>query len=339
MDAGQDREVTRLMPVFPFPALVADIGGTNARFACLEAPDAPLSSPVRLATAEAVSFAAAVRLATDRGGFPVPRSLLVGAAGPVRDRAVRLTNAAWTINGPALARDLGLAQGILFNDFETLSLALPALRPADWRAIGPDRAATSGTLAVIGPGTGLGVGALVDAGGRWLPLSSEGGHVALAARDEAEAALWARLAPDGHRLVAERLLAGPGLARLHAALAGRDCDPATVSTLALSGADHEARMAVRRWLDALAHFSRDMALTFLATGGVYLAGGILPQMCDLIDGDAFRASFETHPTHQAVLETIPIRLIVAAEPALAGLSAFAGAPDRYHVDLERRLWR
>lgn len=327
---------------FPFPVLVADIGGTNARFACLVAPGAPLSAPVRLATAEASTFAGAVELALAKGRFDRPRSLLVGAAGPVQGRSVRLTNADWQIDGPALANELGLAQGMLFNDFETLSLALPALAPGDWRPVGSDRAAAAaGTRAVIGPGTGLGVGALLDAGGQWLPLSSEGGHVALAACDGQDSLLWDRIAPAGQgQIVAERLLAGPGLARLHAALPGArtDIGPAEVTALALAGSDPRATQAVRLWLDYLARFSRDMALAFLATGGVYLAGGILPRLARLIDGPAFRAAFEAHPTHRALLESIPVRLIVADEPALIGLAAFATAPDRYGVDRAARLW-
>lgn len=320
----------------PFPVLVADIGGTNARFALKLAAGAPLSAPVRLGTAGFATPEAAVEAALATGGFPRPRSLLIGAAGPVKDRTVHLTNANWQLDGPRLARSLGLDQGLLFNDFETLALALPVLGSAEVMTIGTGRG-DGGTRLVVGPGTGLGVGALAPAGTAWLPLSSEGGHTGLAPRGRDERVLFDRLTEAGVPLQGEHLLAGPALTRIHAALTGATAAPETITTGA--GDDAAARTTIMVWLDLLARFCGNMALTFLATGGVYLAGGILPRVAGLIDPARFRARFEDNSVHAALLGTIPVHLITAPEPALTGLGALADNPERYLLDYKARFWR
>ena len=327
--------------MFPFPALLCDIGGTNARFWLLPSRTAPASPMVRLNTSEHDNFAAAFETALARGGFPRPRSLLVGAAGPVRNRTAVLTNAAWHIDGPALADALDLDQGILFNDFETLALALPALSSSELFPIG-DVAAKEGLRLIVGPGTGLGVGALALVGGRFLPLSSEGGHIGFAPESEEERRIWDRLDLPGSRIQAEMLLAGPGLSRLYSALdaapvqaiSGRE-----ISERALHGLETRAQRAIQLWIRLLARFSGDMALTFMASGGVYLAGGILPQIRQLIDARAFRRQFRHNEAHGQYLRAVPVHLICSAEPAMSGLAALARAPELYLVDYQDRLWR
>ncbi len=336
------------MPRFPFPVLLSDVGGTNARFACIPAPGAPMSDVVRLPTAGFHNFSAAAQAAITQARFPQPMSMLVGAAGPVKDRAVTLTNAAWVIDGPEIARDLGLMQGILLNDFETLSIALPALPDNDLIPIGAGTP-VGNTRIVIGPGTGLGVGALIDAGGRYLPVSSEGGHIGIGAESREELAFLEALDIAPRRIQAEMLLAGPGLPGLYRAeshlaashLAGRPAtalDPAGVASAALDGSDPAAKAAIQRMLALLARFSGDMALTFLATGGVYLAGGILPRISNLIEASVFRACFERNERMGNLLARIPVWLIRAEEPAFAGLSALARDPARYLMNYDERCW-
>lgn len=331
------------MTTFPFPALLADIGGTNARFALIGRPEDPACAPVRLPTASHARFEDAARAAISQAGWPKPRTLLVGAAGAVRGRAADLTNARWSLRHDAILSELGLEQGILLNDFEVLSLALPHFAATDVVPIG---AGTSGPGArlVVGPGTGLGVGALVSVGGRQMPLSSEGGHVGLPPETAVEVAVLERLRLGNQRFQAEMLLAGPGLPALYRAVAAEHGwaspanDAATILARALAGEDEAARAAIAMQLGMLARFCGDMALTFMARGGVFLAGGILPRLQALIDPAAFRARFARNQTHVALLESIPISLIVAEEPAFVGLAALARRPEGYWLDYDARLW-
>ncbi|HRK23529.1 MAG TPA: glucokinase [Beijerinckiaceae bacterium] len=323
-----------------FPALLADIGGTNVRFAMLARANAPLSDCLRFETGGVPDCAAAVQMACRKAGWPMPASLLLGAAGAISGRSVRLTNAAWVIDGPALAQRLGLRQGLLLNDFETLALALPALASDDLMPIGAGLSG-HGTRLIVGPGTGLGVGALIRAGQTLMPVSSEGGHAALAAGSPAEHRLFARLAADGRSLSAESLLAGPALTRLRLAFdpacppdAAR---PPAIVEAALEG-DPACRQVIDLWLTLLARFCAGMALTFLATGGVFLAGGILPRLRSLIDAAAFRAAFEDNSAHAELLGRIPVQLVTAQEPGLIGLEALARAPERYLLDYAGRAW-
>ncbi len=342
MDAREDGEVTS--PRFSFPALLADIGGTNARFALLANQNAALTPVLRLRTGDHADFAAAAQSAIAASGWPRPRSLLVGAAGPVIDRAVTLTNARWRIDGPALANGMSLDQGLLLNDFETLAIALPALGPADLAPIGSFAPGTGNRL-VIGPGTGLGVGALAEADGRLLPLPSEGGHVALSAASEDERAILRRLGLPTGRGRAEALLAGPGLPPIYRAVSsGRGAeaaapDAAEIIRRALAGGDPVAATAVQTQLSLLARFAGDMALTFMATGGVFLAGGVLPRLAGLIDHRRFRAEFSDNEAHAEMLSRLPIWLITAPEPAFAGLAALARRPGTYILKYAERLWR
>lgn len=330
---------------FPYPVVVADIGGTNARFALIEMAGAAHSPVVRLATADFPSFGEAYREAARQGGWPKVQSLLVGAAGPIKGRSVKLSNAAWEIDGPAVAAELGLQQGLLLNDFETLALALPALDD-HLVSIGEGlQAEEGGTRVVIGPGTGLGVGALAEVEGRFLPLASEGGHIGFPAETEYEQLIWAQLDYAYNPPEAETLLAGPGLPAFHQAV-GRartiwptDMKTEEIIAAGIAKTDPLAEETVWRLLDYIARFCSDMALTFMATGGVYLAGGILPRLRPALNVEDFRTMFERNESLSDLLSTIPIHLVTAEYPALLGLGALASQPDRYILNYRSRLWR
>ena len=334
------------MTEFAFPAVVSDIGGTNARFAILEHPEVALSAPVKLPTSGFSSFAEAVKAAVAQAGWPTPQSLLVGAAGPVKGRSVSLTNAAWLIDGPEVAGQLSVQQGLLLNDFETLALTLPSLDATDLMAIGEGRERIpGGTRVVIGPGTGLGVGALAEVDGRFLPLASEGGHIGFPAETEYEQLIWAQLGYAYDPPEAETLIAGPGLPAFYQAVGrARTIWPKELSTpeivqAALEKTDAVAEEAVWRTLDHIARFCSDMALTFMATGGVYLAGGILPRLRPMLNIEDFRTMFERNETLSDLLATIPVHLVTADEPALLGLAELARRPDRFMLNYRERLWR
>ncbi len=335
---------------FPFPCLLADVGGTNARFALLDASQRPLSPMVRLDTAGESSFAEKVRRALAEGGFPTPRSFLLAVAGPVVGRKAVLSNAttangALMIDGPQLADQLGLEQGLLLNDFEALCLALPFLREGSLMQLGRGVGFPGGPMAVVGPGTGLGVGGLLRPGAAWLPVASEGGHVGIGPEMPAEHAVWPHLG-DGV-ISAEDVLSGRGLVRLYQALAGvasmadGDVTPAAIAHRALKATDSQAVDAVSLFFGLLARFAGDMALTFGAKGGLFIGGGIAPRFAgsSWLGEAAFAGITRSRGRANGYLDDIPIHLITAPDAALQGLAAVASVPDQFALDYVSRVWR
>ena len=338
-----DLPVTQPTPSFPLPLVVADVGGTNVRLAAVDAPGAALRPLGNLRTADFPGPAQAIHSVA--AGLSAPRSVVLCGAGPIDGRRCQLTNAAWTIDGDALASDLSLDQGLLLNDFEAQALSLPAIPPDGLMTIGPDLPPGKGPRLVLGPGTGLGVGALVSAAGRHVPVPSEGGHVDLAFGTAEEARALAVADPVMGRLTGEAILSGSGLARLHQArcrVHGRPdggLDAAGVVKAALADpAGHEAG-TIRMFLAILARYAGDMAITFAATGGVFLAGGILPRIRSLIDPAAFRAAFEAKAPVEWLPKAIATRLIVSPDAVLHGMAAIALNPADYVLDYEGRCWR
>jgi glucokinase len=334
---------------FPGPVLVADIGGTNARFAALPEGGGRPSAAVRLRTGDYGTLAQAVGAAVTRG-LPQPRSLLVAAAGPLAGRTCRLTNAGapgrpLLLDGPDTLRALDLADGLLLNDFEALALALPSLGADDVLVVGGGAFRASAPRVVVGAGTGLGVAALLPTPAGPLPVASEGGHAALSLDGLAAAALRGTLAAGGSRLSAEDLLSGRGLARLadsvvrsrHLELPFRT--PEVVTTQALARAEPTAVQAVELFLELLGAFAADAALMFCATGGVYVGGGIAPRFAGWLRDSRFRQAFEARPPAQTLLAGIGTALVTTEDAALLGLAALAAAPGRFAFDVEGRRWR
>lgn len=327
---------------FPYPVLLCDIGGTNVRFARVEAPGAPLESLDRLETAAFSGLAAAIE-AMPQGRKSAPLSLIACAAGPVSGRHVQLTNASWHIDGPAVAERLGLAQGLLLNDFEAQALALPIL-PDDWlKPIGAPARRTAGVQIILGPGTGLGVAALLETEGRFTALAGEAAHIGFGPAAE-DIELWAHLERPYGRITAESVLSGPGLGRLHKArlaAAGRaapDLDAAALVQRAHRDRRGEEAATIRLFWRLVGRFAGDMALIFLARGGVTLAGGILPRMRGFLDARDFRAAFEAKAPVEGLVRAIPTALLTAPDAVLAGMAAIAAEPDRYGIDYARRTW-
>jgi glucokinase len=330
---------------FPFPVLVSDIGGTNTRFAFLRKPSAPLEIGPRLETREFPSFETA--LACVLPMLPAaPRALVACVAGPVSGREVRMTNADWTIDGEAVAAEFGLAQGLLLNDFEAQALSLPVVEPGRVRAIGPVAEPRSGPRLVMGLGTGLGTAALLTVDGRYLALASEAGHMDLAPIGPEEEAIWRHIdkRPLG-RVTAETLLSGPGLVRLHRArcLAAGNAAPefdeiALVARAAAAPEGKEAETLAAIWL-LLAHFAGDLALAYLAKGGVTFSGGVLPRILPFLDAQAFRARFEAKAPYDSLMRDIGTEIVIAEDIVLHGLAAIAVAPETYAIDYSARAWK
>ena len=328
---------------FPFPLLVCDVGGTNARFSLVEAPGAiPLSLPPQLTGGHAgLAEAAEAALA----GQPLrPRSLLVCAAGPNEGRRIKLTNAAWLIEGPQVAQALGLEQGLMFNDVEAQALSLPSLREEWVVPIGAPREGDDGPLLVNGPGTGLGTAALIKAEEKWRAIASESGHLDFAPVTAEERAFWPHVEPVLGRVTPEALISGPGLPRLHRArlaalgLARPDLGGVEIVERALAVSTGQEAATIRAFWRLVARFAGDMAITFLSTGGVTLAGGILPRILPLLDPDEFRASFERKAPYEWLVRRIPVRVLRAQDTVLAGMADIAARPQAYAIDYAARRW-
>ena len=328
---------------FPFPVGMADIGGTFMRTALLQAqgaeaqrlPDVRVSEGADAALAISSAFAAAEAS---------PRSLLVCAAGPVEGRSVQLTNAAWRIDGPGLTKALQVDQGILLNDFEAQALSLPYLKPEWLRRIGGAKGEVLGPRLAHGPGTGLGTAALIEMDGKFLPLVSEASHSDFAPATEQQRAYWPFITQREGRITPETLISGPGLLRLHAArmaLGGGGNAHAVSSQIIAAGcANPESVEAetLREFWRLCARFAGDMALAFMAAGGVFLAGGLLPRMEHLLDEADFRRHFETRAPYTHIASKIPVFLITGKDTVFAGLRALAETPENFALG-KARLWR
>lgn len=328
---------------FPFPVLVCDTGGTNVRFAFKTAPDAPLGEVVHLRTWDYPGLAEAIEAVTAELELR-PRSAIACGAGPVVGRTLKLTNAPWLMDGPAVARQCGLDQGLLLNDFEAQALSLPAI-PEGWsRLIGPLHFPGVGPQVILGPGTGLGIGALVEAAGRHTPLASEACHIDFGPVGNEEAAVWPHLERVHGRVTTESVMSGPGLARLHRArLLARGAEDRTLDAPAIvAGAqrdrDGEEAATLKLFWRIIARFAGDMGVTFVATGGVTLAGGVLPRLVDFLDEAAFRLAFEDKAPVDALARRMPTRLVTRSDAVLVGMAAIAAEPERYALDYASRRW-
>ncbi len=339
MSDGQ-RRADRL----PLPLLIGDIGGTNARFAVI-ADDAGTTERLPDAhTADHATIDDAIDTVVERHGLR-PRSAMLALAGPITNDMVPLTNCDWVVAPKRLIERFGLSDVVLLNDFEAQALSLPDLGPNDIDPIGGGAAEADGARVVVGPGTGLGAGALVHAAGMWIPVPGEGGHVDFGPKSERDMAIWPHIERPLGRVEAETVISGGGLMRLYRAICAVDGvkprfdTPEAVTRAGLAGGDREASEALELLATYLGRLAGDLALIFMATGGVYLAGGISAKIAPVLKSGAFREAFVAKPPHEEVLANILTAIIVKEDAALAGVAAFARAPERFGVALEGRHWR
>jgi glucokinase len=328
---------------FPYPILVCDIGGTNVRISRSETPGGPLNLLGHVKTADYAGLAEAIESLPDwHPGYA--ESVIACGAGPVGGRALSLTNAPWRIDGPEIAARLRLKQGLLLNDFEAQALALPVL-PDQWlHRIGDAGRIESGTRLIMGPGTGLGIAGLTRIGDRWFAFSSEAGHVDFGPVGVEEEAVWPHLDRVHGRVTAESVCSGPGLARLHRARLiaegshAPQLDGVTIVDRALQNPTGDEAATIRLFWRLIARFSGDMALAFLARGGVTLSGGVLPRIVDLLDSKAFREAFEDKAPMAKLLADVATQILIAPDAVLAGMAAIAAHPQAYVLDYEARAW-
>ena len=320
--------------------LAGDVGGTNTRLG-LFAPDAARPERVQVRTYPTSAFAGLVPMLAaflaDAGiGIDRVDGAAFGVAGPVVGQRVELTNADWRIDGAETAAALGVPHVTLLNDLMAMARAIPVLRPDELvtlQAGAPDR---EGAIALIAPGTGLGEAFLVRDGERLLASPSEAGHADFAPRTPREIALLAFLTGRFGRVDYERVLSGPGLVNIHgfvhtapcAAIAGDTAHQAArISAAALDGTCARCVETLALFVSALGAEAGNMALRTVATGGVYLGGGIPPKILPALAHPRFLEAFRGKEPMVDLVSRVPVHVIVHTDPGLLG-AAVAAADTR-----------
>ncbi len=321
--------------------LVGDIGGTKTKLAMAARVDGAWRiermrsyESQRFAGLEAVieQYLREVPAQVDRACF--------GVAGPVLGGEARITNLPWHLSAQCLGQLLGVAGVSLINDLTALAYAVPELRTDDLVPLQEGRRVPGGAIGIIAPGTGLGEGYLTWDGARYRPGASEGGHADFAPADATQVRLleylWAEV---GGHVSWERVLSGPGLVAIHRFLrttngtqdsgdewlAHGDAGEA-ISARALASADPLCVQALHLFVSILGAQAGNVALTLMATGGVYLGGGIPPKILPLLQDGAFLNAFRNKGRLSRVLEGMPVHVICNPDAQLLGAAACAAAP-------------
>lgn len=312
------------------PRLLADVGGTNARFAWQAGPGAPMEAVLSLPCAEHGSLAEAVHRYLRQSGRTMPADCAIAIANPVLGDRVAMTNHHWTFSIRELKAQLGLQRLRVVNDFTALALALPRLGEADRWQLGGGAPEPGAAIGLIGPGTGLGVSGLlpvVHEGGRggWLPIQGEGGHATLGATTAREAAVLAVLREWHGHISAERAVCGQGLVDIHSALQQLDGEPgaqlpaAAITEAGVAGHDGRCTEALQLFCAFLGIAAGNLALTLGARGGVWIGGGIVPRLGRWFAASPFRARFEAKGRFAAYLQPVPVYVIDTPQsPAFLG---------------------
>jgi glucokinase len=313
-------------------SLVGDIGGSNARFALARHGPAGVAVEriLSMRCEEHADLVAAVRHYLESVGAALPPAAAIAIAGPVvGDRAQITNNMAWSFSIAAVRARLGLAHLAVINDFTAVALSLPHLPPEELRQVGGGAAAVGAPMAVIGPGTGLGMSGIVRANGRWTAIEGEGGHATFAPMSERESRIADILRRRFGHVSWERVLSGPGLVNLYGAVAelehrpAEDLAPEEITERGRGRSCALCTEALGVFCAALGTAAGSLALTLGARGGVYLAGGIVPQLGEGFAASAFRSRFESKGRLSAYLRPIPTYVVTAANPGLVGAAVAA----------------
>ncbi|HVY83756.1 MAG TPA: glucokinase [Caulobacterales bacterium] len=317
----------------PSLGLIGDIGGTHCRFAVTTLGQTELGAPAKYPCRDFPDILHAIDAYLDRE--PPKKTIewaMIAVAGPVVNDEVSLTNLAWHISGPEIAAKFGLREARLINDFTGIARATPLLEGAHLVQVGgqPESARNARVSAVVGAGTGLGVGGLIKAGAAPFPLTTEGGHTAFAPVTDLDFELSRVLRTRFERVSNERLLSGEGLHNIYWALSvieGAEPEaltPKDISQRAIDKSDPRCVRAVQVFCHILGAFSGDVALTLGGLGGVFVSGGVIHGVMQAFDRAGFREGFESKGRFRSYMERIPAWLVTHPYATLLGCAALAG---------------
>ena len=327
-----------------FPVLIGDIGGTNMRFSLILNQ---AGEQMAISTRKVNDFPT-IEEAIRQTILPLIKaplkSLFLAIAGPVTGEVIKLTNCNWVVNPRQLMEEFGFNEVFIINDFEAQALSTIVLPQKYLEPIGPINTATDDTKVIIGAGSGLGIAGLTYLNGHYIPIEGEGGHIDFAPQSEEDFALYPFLKKIVGRVSAEELLSGRGLLNIYRAF----CEmrgatptievPEVITSEALTAHEQQAYDAVQFFINYLARLAGDFALIFKAEGGVYIGGGILPELLPLIDEDEFRQNFIHKQPHEKLLEKIPTFIITHPRAALVGMESYVHQPERFMLDMKGRFF-
>lgn len=308
----------------PEPVLVGDVGGTHARFAIVETDSLRIEHRAEFPADDFESFDAVLQAYLDRiGRSHHPNAAAIGVAGPITKGQVTFTNRGWRASEEGL-RKRGFLRALLINDFAAAAFSVMALQSRDLHTLGPELPGLPGEpISVLGAGTGFGVACLARFRGQSLPIATEGGHASFAPQSEEEFAVAQILARRFGHVSVERILSGPGLANVHAALceiAGKPA-PAIEAAEIVRGAEEGNEIcgaALRMFCAIFGSAAGDFALSHGARGGVFIAGGIARKIEQHLARSDFRARFESKGRLSDYVRAIPTRLIQHEDAAFLG---------------------
>ena len=321
---------------FDHPRLIADIGGTYARFALEVAPHVfEQSASLRCADFDDFHAAITAYLSGLTGVAPGEiRHAAVAIANPVAGDQVRMTNYHWQFSIEQMRQDLHFDNLVVVNDFTALAMAVPSLSPQQRRQLGGGAAVPRSVVGLIGSGTGLGVSGLIPAGDGWIALGTEGGHTSFSPQDEREISILQFAWRQYSHVSFERLLSGAGIELIFRALADRaglpqrDLDAPEITRLALDGGDALCRETIDVFCAILGTAAANLAVSQGAFGGIYIGGGIVPRLGLYFDQSPFRKRFEDKGRFSDYMKGIPTFVITATDATLVGASVILASQLR-----------
>ena len=316
-----------------FPRLLADVGGTNARFA-LEVVKGQFDAITVLPCANYDSLADAMRAyltgLPNEGQAVQIAHAAIAIANPVDGDWVQMTNHHWAFSIDAVRQELGFQSFLVVNDFSALARAVPHLSVAQKQQVGGGSAREGSVIGLLGAGTGLGVSGIIPSGGDWIALQSEGGHVTFAPSDEREIDILRFAWREFEHVSAERLLSGVGLELIYRALAGRagvaadavdaQLPAPEITRRGLAGESALCDETIEVFCAMLGTVASNLAITLGTQGGIYIGGGIVPRLGARFEQSAFRRRFEAKGRFSAYLAQVPTYVITAEYPAFLGVS-------------------
>lgn len=309
-------------------ALIADIGGTNARFGIVDHNGLHDLKSLECKDYDGPSEAAEQYLS----GLPHharPEIGVFAVAGPVLGDLVNFTNLRWSFRGSRVRERLNLTNLEIMNDFKAVALAVPDIDPALIKKIGGGEKIPEQAIGVLGPGTGLGVASLIWDGNRYIAQPGEGGHTTMAARNYREFQIFEELKVKYHHISAERVCSGKGLENLYAAIRALekkhapDLQAHMISQNAINGSCQICIEALDLMLTFLGRRAADLALTLNAHSGIYIAGGIPTKLGDYFFNSKFMEEFQSKGRMSEKMKEIPVYMVKHDAIGLLGVTSHA----------------